>query len=121
MKTRDQILAEVINIVSEHLRIPIHQITINSKIVDDLGADSLDIVEMIMMLEEHCEIAIPDSVASQLRTIGDIVTFIVGLQNNIDTSDPRKNVLRKQKFIMSNRRRNIQKRILRNTKRKYRF
>ena len=47
-----------------------------SVIVDDLGADSLDVVELIMRLEEKFELEIPDEDAEKIQTVGDAVTFI---------------------------------------------
>ena len=47
-----------------------------TRIVDDLGADSLDVVEMLMSVEDEFEIEIPDSVIEDLKTIGDVVGYI---------------------------------------------
>jgi len=50
-----------------------------SKIIEDLGADSLDVVELVMALEEKFEVEIPDSDAEKLITINDVVTYIENL------------------------------------------
>ena len=52
------------------------KVTMETRIVEDLGADSLDIVEMLMSLEDEFGLSVPDEVASSLTTIKDIVTFI---------------------------------------------
>jgi len=51
-------------------------LTVDTKIKEDLNADSLDIVEMMMDLEENFGITIPDEEATQMSTIGDIVTYL---------------------------------------------
>jgi acyl carrier protein len=51
-------------------------ITLESSFVDDLGADSLDIVELIMALEEEFDIEIPDEDAEKIQTVGDVVDYI---------------------------------------------
>lgn len=51
-------------------------VTLNASFVDDLGADSLDIVELIMGLETEFDIEIPDEDAEKIRTVGDAVNYI---------------------------------------------
>ena len=51
-------------------------LTKESKFVDDLGADSLDVVELVMALEEKFEIEIPDEDAENIATVGDVVAYI---------------------------------------------
>lgn len=48
----------------------------DTKIVEDLGADSLDVVELLMSLEDEFGLSLPDEVAMQLKTVGDIVKYI---------------------------------------------
>ena len=55
-------------------------VTLNASFVDDLGADSLDIVELIMGLETEFDIEIPDEEAEKIRTVGDAVNYIKGHQ-----------------------------------------
>ena len=55
-------------------------VKLESKIIEDLGADSLDVVELVMALEEKFEVEIPDSEAEKLKTIQDVVTFVEGLK-----------------------------------------
>lgn len=52
------------------------KITLESAIVEDLGADSLDVVEMLMALEDEFEMTLPDEACANLKTVNDIVTFI---------------------------------------------
>jgi len=63
--------------IAEELEVEESQITMESVIVDDLGADSLDVVELIMRLEEKFDIEIPDEEAEKIQTVGDAVNFIV--------------------------------------------
>ena len=52
------------------------KVNLDTKIVDDLGADSLDVVEMLMALEDEYGVSLPDEVAMKLQTVGDIVNYI---------------------------------------------
>ena len=62
--------------VSEQLGAEIEDISMESSFIDDLGADSLDIVELLMALEEEFDIEIPDEEAEKLVTVGDVVEYI---------------------------------------------
>lgn len=62
--------------IAEQLSIDENEITMESGFVDDLGADSLDIVELIMALEEEFDIEIPDEDAEKIATVGDVVEYI---------------------------------------------
>jgi acyl carrier protein len=63
-------------IIAEQLGLDAGEITMESSFVDDLGADSLDIVELIMALEEEFEIEFPDEDAEKVSTVGDVVAYI---------------------------------------------
>lgn len=63
-------------IIVEQLGVDEDDVTMESSFVDDLGADSLDIVELIMALEEEFELEIPDSDAEKITTVGDAVEYI---------------------------------------------
>ncbi len=67
---------KVREVVSEQLGIEYDEITAESLFLDDLGADSLDIVELIMALEERFGIAIPDEDAEKIQTVADAVEYI---------------------------------------------
>lgn len=62
--------------VAEQLGIEAEEILMESSFIDDLGADSLDIVELLMALEEEFDIEIPDEEAEKLLTVGDVVEYI---------------------------------------------
>lgn len=67
---------KVKKIIVEQLGVEEDEITMDSSFIDDLGADSLDIVELIMALEEEFDLEIPDSEAEKISTVGDIVDYI---------------------------------------------
>ncbi len=67
---------KVITIVAEKLGVDRADITPDSVFIDDLGADSLDLVELIMAMEEEFGFEIADEDAEKLRTVGDVINFI---------------------------------------------
>ncbi|ERL04573.1 acyl carrier protein [Mitsuokella sp. oral taxon 131] len=67
---------KVRDIVVEQLGVEADEVTINSTFIDDLGADSLDIVELIMAFEEEFNIEIPDEAAEKIKTVQDVVNYI---------------------------------------------
>lgn len=67
---------KIAEMLSEQLGIPQSKITLDSKIVDDLGADSLDVVELLMQLEDATGKTVPDDQVSQIRTVGELVEVI---------------------------------------------
>ena len=67
-------------VVVEQLSIDADAVKMESKIIEDLGADSLDVVELIMALEEKFEVEIPDSDAEKLIKIEDVVNYIENLK-----------------------------------------
>ncbi|MBQ8164728.1 MAG: acyl carrier protein [Clostridia bacterium] len=69
-------LDKVAKIVAEQLGVEESSITPESSIIDDLGADSLDIVELIMAFEQEFNIEIPDETAEKITTIGDVLDYI---------------------------------------------
>ena len=70
------IAERVKKIVVEHLGVDESKVTENASFIDDLGADSLDTVELVMAFEEEFGIEIPDDVQEQIGTVGDAVRFI---------------------------------------------
>jgi len=70
------IKSKVIKIVAEHLDVEESKVSDNSAFVDDLGADSLDQVELVMAFEEEFNVEIPDDAAEKIATVSDAVTFI---------------------------------------------
>lgn len=67
---------KVKDIISDQLGIDAEEITMESSFIDDLGADSLDVVELIMALEAEFDIEIPDEAAEKVATVGDVVEYI---------------------------------------------
>ena len=72
----DEIFEKVQEIIVEQLGVAEESVTSESSFIDDLGADSLDIVELIMALEEEFDLEIPDSDAEKIVTVGDVVEYI---------------------------------------------
>ena len=67
---------KVIKMVAEKLGKKVEDVKLSSRFVEDLGADSLDVVEMIMEFEDEFGIALPDEEVSKMKTIEDIVNYI---------------------------------------------
>ena len=67
---------KVKQLICEQLGKSPEKVNMDTKIVEDLGADSLDVVEMLMSLEDEYGISLPDEVAMKLHTVGDIVNYI---------------------------------------------
>ena len=72
----DEIFDKVKEIIVEQLNVADNTVTLEASFIDDLGADSLDIVELIMALEEEFDMEIPDSDAEKVVTVGDVVDYI---------------------------------------------
>jgi acyl carrier protein len=70
------ILERVKKIIIEQLGVEEEEISLESSYIDDLGADSLDIVELVMAFEEEFGVEIPDSDAEKVTTVGDTVEYI---------------------------------------------
>jgi acyl carrier protein len=71
-----QIVEKVKQIIAEQLGVDENDISPSSSFVDDLGADSLDTVELVMALEENFSIEIPDDDAEKIRTVNDAMEYI---------------------------------------------
>lgn len=74
--TEQEIFEKIKNIIKEQLGATEESIAMEATFVDDLSADSLDIVELIMSLEEEFDLEIPDSEAEKIVTVGDVVKYI---------------------------------------------
>ncbi|CCY99888.1 acyl carrier protein 1 [Clostridium sp. CAG:793] len=72
----EEIFEKVKKVIMEQLGVSDSAITLEASFIDDLGADSLDIVELIMALEEEFDIEIPDNDAEKVATVGDVVDYI---------------------------------------------
>ena len=66
-------LDEIAKILSEQLGIPQSKVTLESRIVEDLGADSLDVVELLMQLEDNTGKTIHDDKVASIKTVGDLI------------------------------------------------
>jgi acyl carrier protein len=64
------------DIIVDQLGVNADQVTIEAKFVEDLGADSLDTVELVMAFEEEFDIEVPDEEAEKLQSVGDVITYI---------------------------------------------
>jgi acyl carrier protein len=71
-----QIADEVKQIVSQQLGVDMTTVQEQASFIDDLGADSLAIVELVLALEEHFKIDIPESQTERIRTVGDAISYI---------------------------------------------
>lgn len=76
MSGKDQIFDKVKAIIVDQLGVDETEVSTESSFIEDLGADSLDIVELIMALEEEFEIEVPDEDAEKLATVSDAVEYI---------------------------------------------
>ena len=72
----EEILEKVKGIIVEQLGVAENTVTMEASFIDDLGADSLDIVELVMAIEEEFDIEIPDSDAEKVVTVEDVVEYI---------------------------------------------
>ena len=77
----DEISSKVKKIVADHLGIDEAKVAEDSSFIDDLGADSLDTVELVMAFEEEFGAEISDSQAEKILTVGDAIKFIEGKSN----------------------------------------
>ncbi len=71
---------KVQEIIAEELDVEKERVTEDASILNDLGADSLDVVELVMALEESFDIAVSDDEVQKLKTVGDVVAYIKKLQ-----------------------------------------
>ena len=67
---------KIISLIAEKLGKSADQITRDSRLIEDLGADSLDVVELIMAFEDEFNISLPDEDVANMKTIGNIVDYI---------------------------------------------
>lgn len=72
----DEVFGKVKDIIIEQFDIDADKVILGASIQDDIGADSLDIVDLIMSLEEEFDIEIPDDAVEGIKTVGDITKFI---------------------------------------------
>tara|TARA_B100000780_G_scaffold258950_1_gene209636 strand:- start:408 stop:662 length:255 start_codon:yes stop_codon:yes gene_type:complete len=75
-----EVFAQIKEITVTTLGIEAEKILMDSKFIDDLGADSLDVVELVMTFEEEFDVAIADEKAGQIITVGDAIKYIIDEQ-----------------------------------------
>ncbi|WP_448664152.1 acyl carrier protein [Sphingomonas sp. CJ20] len=71
-----EIESKVVSLVVDHLGVDEKEVVLTASFIDDLGADSLDIVELVMAFEEEFGVEIPDDAAEKIATVGDAVSYI---------------------------------------------
>jgi acyl carrier protein len=79
--TEEQVFEKVKNVVVEQLGVSESEVTKEANFIEDLGADSLDTVELVMALEEEFDTEIPDDAAEKLSTVGGAVKYILEKAN----------------------------------------
>jgi acyl carrier protein len=72
----DDTMAKVKEVICDQLNVDESEVTENATFIDDLGADSLDLVELVMALEEDFDVSIPDEEVESIRTVGDAAAYI---------------------------------------------
>ncbi|MDE5558789.1 MAG: acyl carrier protein [Ruminococcus sp.] len=72
----NMIFEKLKNIIVEQLGVEEDDVTLEANIQDDLGADSLDVVDLITTIEDEFEVSIPDEAVEEIKTVGDIATYI---------------------------------------------
>lgn len=82
MPTREEIEQSVIQIVCDQMGVAREKVSMETSFVNDLGADSLDTVELVMEFEDEFELTIPDQDAEKIQTVGDAVSYIDSSANS---------------------------------------
>ena len=67
---------KVKNIIVEQLNVDVDAVTKDASFIEDLGADSLDIVELVMTMEEEFDLEIPDEDAEKIKSVGEVVSYV---------------------------------------------
>jgi len=67
---------KVKDIIIEQLNVPAESVAPEANFIDDLGADSLDIVELVMTMEEEFDLEIPDEDAEKIKSVGDVISYV---------------------------------------------
>jgi acyl carrier protein len=74
----DVLANRIRELVSDQLGVDVEELARSASILEDLGADSLDVVELVMAIEEKFDIEIPDEAVEGMRTVGDLETYVTG-------------------------------------------
>ena len=78
----------IFKIIATHFKVPADKVTLSSKFIDDFGADSLDVVEFVLALEDEFDINITDNQAQKIATVKDAIDhieLIISAKNNLPT------------------------------------
>lgn len=94
--TKEQIEKSVKEVISERLNVKIELLTPKTNVIDDLGADSLDTVDLLQKLEERFEISIPDKDMEKITTISSAVDYF---EKRLPESTPQTNTQSKSYFV----------------------
>lgn len=78
----DTLKKDVISTIAEQLGVDVREVTDEKSFIEDLNADSLDLTEMIMTLEEKFNVEIADEQAEKMKTVGDVIAFINEKKSN---------------------------------------
>ena len=76
MEDKYMIFEKLKDIIADQLSVEADEVTMDSNIQDDLGADSLDVVDLITTIEDEFDLSIPDEAVEEIKTVGDIVNYI---------------------------------------------
>ena len=71
---------KVIELIADKLCKKIDQVKLTSRLIEDLGADSLDVVELIMAFEDEFGVTLPDEEIAKFKTVGDIINFLKAIK-----------------------------------------
>jgi acyl carrier protein len=77
MSNREQVTSRVKELITESLGVDADTIRLDASFIDDLGADSLDIVELVMLIEKDFDLEIPDEDAEKISTVQDAIGYIM--------------------------------------------
>jgi len=76
MEDKYMIFEKLKDIIADQLSVDADEVTMDSNIQDDLGADSLDVVDLITTIEDEFDLSIPDEAVEEIKTVGDIANYI---------------------------------------------
>lgn len=77
MANKDEVVAKVIDLIATHLNVSPDEVKPENAFIDDLGMDSLDIVDFVMLIEKEFDVEIPDEDAERISTVQDAVDYLV--------------------------------------------